>query len=281
MSSTIPAHSSQITYPYADHWKHNDTDGTMYTTHAGDTANLTFTGSSIQVYGTLPANINGTIQPVSSFTLDDGSTVMFDAAKFGTQVETSNAIFYQSDLNLSNGSHSLSIRSEKDKAYFILASIVIFSGANPLTGPPLVSPVPLHSSTAATPSSSSSSLSSSSNGIKTNVGGVAGGIIAALAMIAGVFAFILLRRRRNRRIAKSRNLTPYIAEPIRTPLESTNQTWNSYGVSTTQPPQYDTKEPLPETSLGSSSLVRHGSMYKPKTDSDNLPSEEFGYGKGV
>ncbi|KAH7876335.1 uncharacterized protein C8R40DRAFT_1169450 [Lentinula edodes] len=272
MSTTLSASSSMITYSH--HWSLNN--GSMATNNAGATANVTFNGTFVQVFGTIPALKHKTPEPASSYILDDTSPIQFNAARFGETNEVSNFAFYQSNLDLASGKHSLVITSLTNGADFILDSIV-FSSNLTATSPTIASETPNP------PSSSSSSSSGSSGGTsKPNVGGIVGGTISALVVLAALIAFFLVHRRRKQRTAKRREVTPFVPEHNGSPSIAPNYSQDSYLVSSPSPqPRYDEKEPLPKMSPGLSSLVRHGSMYKPRPDSDNLPPMEFGYGGGV
>ncbi|KAJ3763608.1 hypothetical protein F5880DRAFT_1705021 [Lentinula raphanica] len=213
MTTTIPASIPQMTY--STHWKPNDSDGTMYTKQAGATANLTFTGSFIQVLGTLPANINSTIEPKSSYTLDGGSPVVFDAAKFGDHLDMSNVVFYQSDPNLLNEPHTLSIRLEEDEADFYISDIVISFSSIQEAHPSVFSILPTESANARSLASVSPSRSTSNGagiGILIGVGAIVGG----LALLVGLVAFFLVRRRRQKRNAQRlrdiRAVQPFVSE---------------------------------------------------------------------
>ncbi|KAJ3989642.1 hypothetical protein F5890DRAFT_1484874 [Lentinula detonsa] len=279
-TTTTTIHASSPLIKYSQHWSLNKSDGSMATNNVGASANLTFTGSSVRVFGTLPANNQQTIQPMSSYSLDGGLPVVFDASNFGEPSKVDNFAFYQSDPGLTNENHSLVITSIKDNANLILDNIIVISGAGSSSVPPVfpsITITPLPPSTPSSPSPSASTIGSTS---KINVGGIVGGIIAALVMLAGLVAFFLVRRRRNQRIAKRREATPFVPAPNGPSLTPPSHGWESYNVPTPQP-RYDEKERLPEISPGPLSLVRHGSMYKPRTDSDNLPPMEFGYGRGV
>ncbi|KAJ4478268.1 hypothetical protein J3R30DRAFT_3702998 [Lentinula aciculospora] len=278
MSSTIPALSSMINYSH--HW--NTMNGTKVTNNAGATANLTFEGTFVQVFGTIPAVVNGVKEPVSSYSLDGAAPVQFNAGNFGLPSNADNHNFYQSNPGLAKGNHSLIITSETDGANFILSSIVISSnpvGVDPSPVSSSQSP-PIPSSSEA-PNSSTSGSSQQSPGptFKPNIGAIVGGIIAALVVLFALVAFLLVRRRKRQR-STQRQATPFNAERNDSPLKLPSYASDSYTVSTSQP-RNDEKEPLPEMSLGPTSLVRHGSMYKPRIDSDNLPPMEFGYGVGV
>ncbi|GAV98956.1 hypothetical protein LENED_000379 [Lentinula edodes] len=152
MTTTLSASNPIITY--SDNWNFNETDGTMVTTTAGSTANVTF-----DVFGTLPAQVQ---DPASSYSLDDAPPVLFYATRFeGDEVEKFS--LYQSNLGLARGNHSLVITSLTDGPDFVLDSMVFSSNFI----------VPSTSFTASTeiPSSSSSPpLSSGGSGSDWYVG---------------------------------------------------------------------------------------------------------------
>ncbi|KAJ3854227.1 hypothetical protein EV368DRAFT_80807 [Lentinula lateritia] len=269
MSTTLSASNSMISYSH--HW--NSNNGSMVTSNAGATANVTFKGTFVQVFGTIPALKHNTPEPASSYILDGTSPIQFNATRFKGTNEVSNFAFYQSNLDLASGNHSLVITSLTNGADFILDSIV-FSSNLTATSPTTASEFPN------TPSSSSSGSTQGGGTSKPNVGGIVGGTISALVVLAALIAFFLVHRRRKQRTAKRQEVTPFVPERNRSPFIAPNYSQDSYLVSSPQP-RYNEKEPLPEMSPGLSSLVRHGSMYKPRPDSDNLPPMEFGYGGGV
>ncbi|KAJ3835225.1 hypothetical protein F5878DRAFT_664072 [Lentinula raphanica] len=188
MTTTILASSPQITY--SSNWKRNNSDGGMFTNVAGETANLTFQGSFIQVFGTLPATTIGTILPTSSYTLDDGTPAVFDAAEFEDELEADNAIFYHSDPTLSNGIHSLSIQLENNDAQLYITNMVISS--------PLIEQM------------------ASSTHNSAGVGVIVGATVGSLALLVGLVTFFLVRRRRKNRNAQHlrniRAIQPFVSE---------------------------------------------------------------------
>ncbi|KAJ3909887.1 hypothetical protein F5879DRAFT_984329 [Lentinula edodes] len=198
MTTTLSASNPVITY--SDNWNFNETDGTMVTTTAGSTANVTFDGTSIQVFGTLPAQVQ---DPASSYSLDDAPPVLFYATRFeGDEVEKFS--LYQSNLGLARGNHSLVITSLTDGPDFVLDSMVFSSNFT----------VPSTSFTVSTevPSSSSSSPPLSSGGSGPNVGAMVGGIVGSI-LVGALAAFLLVRRRRLQRTNHFRTvIQPFLAE---------------------------------------------------------------------
>ncbi|KAH7876334.1 uncharacterized protein C8R40DRAFT_1169449 [Lentinula edodes] len=199
MTTTLSASNPIITY--SDNWNFNETDGTMVTTTAGSTANVTFDGTSIQVFGTLPAQVQ---DPASSYSLDDAPPVLFYATRFeGDEVEKFS--LYQSNLGLARGNHSLVITSLTDGPDFVLDSMVFSSNFI----------VPSTSFTASTEiPSSSSSPPLSSGGSGSDVGAVVGGIVVgALILVGALAAFLVVRRRRWQRGNHLRAvIQPFLAE---------------------------------------------------------------------
>ncbi|KAJ4481703.1 hypothetical protein C8J55DRAFT_560236 [Lentinula edodes] len=200
MTTTLSASNPIITY--SDNWNFNETDGTMVTTIAGSTANVTFDGTSVQVFGTLPAQVQ---DPASSYSLDGAPPVLFYATRFeGYEVEK--FILYQSNLGLARGNHSLVITSLSDGPDFVLDSMVFSSNLT----------VPSTSFTVSTevPSSSSSSPPLSSEDSGPNVGAIVGGMVVGGSILVGALvAFLLVRRRRLQRTNHFRTvIQPFLAE---------------------------------------------------------------------
>ncbi|KAJ3927952.1 MAG: hypothetical protein NXY57DRAFT_978089 [Lentinula lateritia] len=200
MTTTLSASNPIITY--SDNWNFNETDGTMVTTIAGSTANVTFDGTSVQVFGTLPVQVQ---DPASSYSLDGAPPVLFDATRF-EGYEVQKFILYQSNLGLARGNHSLVITSLSDGPDFVLDSMVFSSNLT----------VPSTSFTASSeiPSSSSSSPPLSSGGGGPNVSAIADGIVVGASILVGALAaFLLVRRRRLQRAKHFRTvIQPFLAE---------------------------------------------------------------------
>ncbi|KAJ3882968.1 hypothetical protein F5051DRAFT_435618 [Lentinula edodes] len=208
--TTVSASSPMITY--SQHWSLNN--GSMATNNAGATANVTFNGTFVQVFGTIPALKHDTPEPASSYILDDTSPIQFNAARFGETDEVSNFAFYQSNLDLASGNHSLVITSLTNGADFILDSIVFSS--NPTATSPTNASESLNPPSSSLLSSSSSPLSLPpllSEG-RSNVGIIVGCIVVGALILVGVIVtcFLLLVRRRRRTNHFRTTLQPFLVE---------------------------------------------------------------------
>ncbi|KAJ3971505.1 hypothetical protein EV361DRAFT_949649 [Lentinula raphanica] len=200
MTTTILASSPQITY--SSNWKPNNSDGGMFTNIAGENANLTFEGTFIQVFGTLPAIINGTIEPTSSYTLDDGTPVVFNAAQLESHFEADNVIFYQSDPTLLNGTHSLSIQLENNDAQLYISNMVISSLLIEQSASSTISRSVSESATPKPSFTDSSHPTQSTHNSTPGVGAIVGATVGSLALLVGLITFFLVRRRRQKRNAQ-------------------------------------------------------------------------------
>jgi hypothetical protein len=208
MSTTILANNPTITYAPPGVWSSNS-DGTMSTSSDGATAEFGFNGVSVQIFGSVRA---GGHQPPpvtsSSYSLDGEPP--FNVSLHPSAVNYS---FYESPLNLEKGNHSLMITSLSTKGKFILASIVFIpngSEPNPVLSSSLVDPGPPSTfPPTLPPSSSASPVSGLPSESKINVGGVVGGVMAALVTLAILAAyFIFFRgRRRNKKATTHRVVT--------------------------------------------------------------------------
>ncbi|KAJ3835306.1 hypothetical protein F5878DRAFT_628297 [Lentinula raphanica] len=142
---------------------------------------------------------------MSSYTLDGhgGCPVVFDAAKLqGNHVNLSNVAFYQSAPDLSNEHHSLSIRLEDDVEFYISNMVVVSLGvAIETTSSSIFSSSETESAT----STPSFHAVDQSTGNGAGIGVVVGAIVGSLALLAGLVAFILVRRRRKRNAQRLRN----------------------------------------------------------------------------
>ncbi|KAE9383856.1 hypothetical protein BT96DRAFT_982424 [Gymnopus androsaceus JB14] len=211
MSTTIFASDPSITYSPQSAWSPNS-DGTMTTNNIGASAQLTFNGEFVEVFGTIPpTSKRDTTRPVSNYTLDHATSVVFNTSDFTNNQPITNHVFYQSP-GLANGSHSLVITAiaTDHQADFVLASIVYdsnFSLSNPI--PSSSESIP-ESTPTSFPSSSQPAVSAvGTPAHKTPVGAIVGGVIAGLVLLAAVIAFLVIRRRRKQRTAIHRAPTPF------------------------------------------------------------------------
>jgi len=274
MSTTILASDPSITYSPQNAWAHNS-DGTVSTNNAGASAQLTFNGVLVQVFGTIPSAKHGAMLPISNYTVDGTISVVFNSSSFSSNQPTPNHVFYESP-SLASGGHSLFMTVVNNQADFILNSIVYYSEisiSNPIPSPSESIP---ESTPTSFPSSSQPAVSAvGTHAHKTPVGAIVGGVIAALVLLAAVIAFLVIRRRRKQRTAIHRAPTPFVA--------SRNGTRDSNRMLISPQIQYDDEKASPSpafTSSPAAHVARHGSMYKPGSSGD-LPPMEYGYGRGV
>jgi len=274
MSTTILASNPSITYSPQNAWTSSG-NGTMTTNNFGASAQLTFNGAFVQVFGTLPPAHHD--HPVSNYTVDGTISVVFNTSDFTNNQPITDHVFYQSP-GLASGNHSLVITAiaADNQADFVLASIVYdsnFSFSNPI--PSSSDSIPEFTPTSF-PSSSQPTVSAvGTPAHKTPVGAIVGGVIAALVLLAAVIAFLVIRRRRKQRTAIHRAPTPFVA--------SRNGTRDSNRMLISPQIQYDDEKASPSPAFAPSPaahVARHGSMYKPGSSGD-LPPMEYGYGRGV
>ncbi|KAF9036375.1 hypothetical protein BJ165DRAFT_632881 [Panaeolus papilionaceus] len=153
---------------------------------AGSTATLSFQGDFVEVYGSIRKKNNpvGTPSPISSYTLEDGSSVTF------TPVETDSnhfrSLFFEK-RGLTNSNHTLVIKNlVQDDFYFLDYFVVGASGDAPSIG--------------GTTNGASNSSSSSSSSSSINVGAVVGAVVGTMAitLLAVLIGFYCWRRTRRR-----------------------------------------------------------------------------------
>ncbi|KAF5390691.1 hypothetical protein D9757_002671 [Collybiopsis confluens] len=237
-------------------------------------------GVFVQVFGTIPSS--DSLAQVSSYTLDNSSSVSFspmNETQYGghrkdqtQQHDHPNQIFYQAS-GLSSANHTLVINYTQPVGLLTLGSIV--------SGP---TSSPSNSATASLFPSLSTPTSSSAFAVaqKPFIGAIVGGVLAALFLIASILAFFLLRRRRNRRIQndKHRAVTPFIPERITRQSRAHSLQRDPYAAGMSAPIDLsDEKTSFPTSTFAH--ISRHGSLYKPKFDTNDLPSPVSGYGGGV
>ncbi|KAG6907196.1 hypothetical protein DXG01_009976, partial [Tephrocybe rancida] len=160
-------------------------------TSEGASAVLSFTGTSIAVYGVS----NSGPGPVTvSFTMD-GQSLVKDFHALGAQ--DSNFVWYSNDL-LPAGTHDLKIELTRSSGgaftmdYAMYAPSFTSLAMKSSTG---ATNTTTTSSGSATPTSESGSPSSSRHA--TPVGAIVGGVVGALLVILCILAFLLYRRRRS------------------------------------------------------------------------------------
>ncbi|KAE9397157.1 hypothetical protein BT96DRAFT_87831 [Gymnopus androsaceus JB14] len=196
MSTTILASDPSITYSPQNAWAPSG-NGTMTTNNVGASAQLTFNGAFVQVFGTIPPiSGNETTCPVSIYTLDHATSVVFNTSDFANIRLITNHIFYQSSLGLTSGNHSLVITAitTDNQADFILGTIVYSNVSVSTSVPSLSDSIPEPTPTSFP--SSQTALSAVDTPAHAPVGAIVGGVIAALVVLVVAFMFYRLYRRR-------------------------------------------------------------------------------------
>ncbi|KAF8956227.1 hypothetical protein BDZ97DRAFT_1925699 [Flammula alnicola] len=79
---------------------------TSWTAVAGSTAKVPFRGTSVGVYGTIPAGTVASVAPVSAYSIDGGAPILFRAAQGATAQY--HRLFFQSPV-LPDGQHQLTV----------------------------------------------------------------------------------------------------------------------------------------------------------------------------
>ncbi|KIK53912.1 hypothetical protein GYMLUDRAFT_100263 [Collybiopsis luxurians FD-317 M1] len=118
MTTNVSADNTLIIYEPENAWFLND----MTTTLAGATAEFSFDGSFVLVFGTIPPR-NETA-PISTFSLDGTVSFAFDTRSLGLRETGHNQGFSQSSPDLLGGLHTLIINSTQAGAQFTLGSII-------------------------------------------------------------------------------------------------------------------------------------------------------------
>ncbi|KAJ8086786.1 hypothetical protein PM082_005611 [Marasmius tenuissimus] len=286
--------------------------GTCHTTtRDGARMQLHFEGTFIQVVGMiLPMTAPNTVSNITiGYTLDS-STGTFDLPP-PTSPPTPGLVLYQPDRLLENKNHDLALTLWPGNDYAVMVDYLAIqtSDFNPL-------PSITTTSVCLPPETETSSTSSSQSG-GVNVGAVVGGVIAALVVLAALVLFVLHWRRRQRRADARHSITPFhiapsekpsspppttpppITPPSTTPALATLQPPPLVTVTHTQPtssefsptslpppsfslssPTIEDEPPPPFVAGTSSDVVRHPSMYKPRS-MESLPPTEYGYGGGL
>ncbi|KAI0340848.1 hypothetical protein BDW22DRAFT_355691 [Trametopsis cervina] len=141
---------------YSPGWQHiNPSNGEFDTTRssadkAGLTASLTFTGTNVQVYGSV-ASIDVFGRPVSTYAIDGGPTTTYQAPIVEPGLVVYRVQFYQSPT-LSPGQHTLVITNINgtSPSNYVL-DYIIYTPSNDVAQPP---PVVSNNGTVSVPSSS-------------------------------------------------------------------------------------------------------------------------------
>ncbi|KAJ3789462.1 hypothetical protein GGU10DRAFT_372117 [Lentinula aff. detonsa] len=148
---------------------------------------------------------------MSSDSLDSGSPVVVNASNFGERSEIDNFVFDLSDPHWKSGNHLLVITSIQQSAEFIISNKVVLAGADFPS-----------SSLSSSPSDKPQLLVSSTS--KIIIGAIFGGILTVLALLAGLLACLLVRRRRKQKTAHYRaTIQPFVIESYRPAVRSARQ----------------------------------------------------------
>lgn len=256
---------------------------TTLTNVPGSTARVTFTGTGIDVFGTVAISEAG---PVSTYAIEDNPST--EAEFVGAPTDrTQYRINFYSIKDLELGRHVLIIRNEQSSAELFLDYFTVL-GPSEESLPPISSSTgsPSISPTASSTASSSSSPVAASNSppIGPIIGGVLGGV-ALICLLALGIAFY--RRRKNReqhaghgheanQVTGPPPITPYVVDRPPIPphaLSFSSQTGSGSMTTSSQPPTFTrlTHEKQPS---GSHSLVPSSSV--PMSSSSNLTSYPSG-----
>ncbi|KAK1226423.1 hypothetical protein PQX77_010584 [Marasmius sp. AFHP31] len=213
------------------------------------------------------------------------------------------------------GSHTLNITFNKANNYSSFSFDYFAIQGQPESDPPTSPSASPSASSSASSSASTESPSSPSDG-KGKIGAIVGGVIAALVVLAALVLFVLHWRRRQRRTDARHSITPFhippsekpsspppmtppMTPPSATPALAATQppplvtvtraqpTSSEFSPTSLPPPSFSLSsptiedEPPPPFVAGTSSdVVRHPSMYKPRS-MESLPPTEYGYGGGL
>lgn len=140
------------------------------------------------------AAVNGSDSPVSSYTLDGASPVVFTAPSNITNTQYSQTFFLQQSLSPSS-EHTLVINVTRTSS--AAPFLYDYIGYIPLSSPTASSSVSISSSL---PSASASSSGNGNSKSSTPVGAIVGGVIGGVALlVAIVFGGLFLRSKRRDR----------------------------------------------------------------------------------
>ncbi|KAF8963489.1 hypothetical protein BDZ97DRAFT_1919736 [Flammula alnicola] len=225
---------------YSGTWEDGGVDNeynktTTWTNWSGSTAKITFSGTSISVWGTIAVADLG-VAPHSSYSVDDGPAMLYEANQSSTAQYRQQ--FFQSG-NLSPTNHTLLLTTLVEGAYFYLDYALItpadtsaaLNGSSssssllPSSSPSITTTT--RPATSTTPLQSQPVSSSSEAGIP--VGAIVGGSLGGLALIMfTIIAFLLLKRKKNGlaqsansgeenttslRSRRTASLTPFVSRP--------------------------------------------------------------------
>ncbi|KAJ7119036.1 hypothetical protein C8R44DRAFT_789889 [Mycena epipterygia] len=155
------------------------------TREPGASVEFLFTGTSVEVRGSVSQAGLGAPTPISTYVLDGGLPVTFSPTQ--TAAAQFNQIFFQSQVP--NGTHSLSITSAVDQSLFWLDSIVVTTASSSNT-----------SDAVGSQSFLSNNTDTSATSSRTIAPGVVFGIaIGSSLVLGGVIAVLIYLVRRRRR----------------------------------------------------------------------------------
>lgn len=256
---TVLVDDSDSRIVYSDSWEKFQSrpftmDQTEHTTRSlGSTANFTFQGSYIAVYGTLLPRMAR-----STYTLDGGAPAVYDAPSSKTTV-TAQRLFEQ---NIVDGEHTLVIKSVSEGGFSL----------DYITYKPSLSGVV--SSLAPSSTIVPSSFPSTSNTDKTPaiVGGVVGSIVGLLTI---VLVALFLRKRRRASVPQStldlsahdptfvNHVTPFLGGS--TPTLSASSAVPRWSAPSRNPP-----EPAQDGGVRSMPVAEEEATHPPAYQSDYL-----------
>jgi hypothetical protein len=161
-----------------------DYNGTTHRPNTtGATASFTFTGTSIEVYGTVKHNSSDS-PTIAAFHIDDGETNYFNAINTGGEYVPKTQLYAK---NVSYGQHTLHVEAKAASEFWL--DYFIYDSSTP-------------QSTPSSPPSSSPSNKPSTSSI---VGGVIGGVFGLLILAFLIF-FLFRRRRRSQNLEENFDL---------------------------------------------------------------------------
>ncbi|KAJ4483177.1 hypothetical protein J3R30DRAFT_3697952 [Lentinula aciculospora] len=206
--STVDDSDSSFIYSPASEWSINDKDYFIndtlhYTSSAGASASVTFSGEAVALYGTVS-------QDHADIQLSlDGQNVTFGAGANGFASTLHSQILLYYAQGLGSNQHSLTVSADplSGTGPFIDVDAIVFATASSIN--PYISGLIVEDSC-------SDSTSSGKLTTKTIVGVIIGSILGLLLLLALVFFLLRWKRRRRQDQADSRSpLTPTL--PIQTP----------------------------------------------------------------
>ncbi|KAI1784067.1 hypothetical protein LXA43DRAFT_248408 [Ganoderma leucocontextum] len=217
MSSLVDDSNTAVQYSHNWTWVPNLVPEVDHTRHgvseAGQTASLTFTGTGIQVFGTLePSDVAG--QPTTQYAID-GSVVTTYTAPFTPSGPAVLNVTFFSKLDLSpDGDHTIlitNVNGTSPNMFWLDFFLVYTSPSQDPTG---------SSGVAAATATSSGNSGSRTISVKTAgaiIGGVAGALVLIIVLLVAYIVRMKSRHKRSARLIQPFNAT---AEDGTTPVVS-------------------------------------------------------------